>query len=92
MAQVLRRFAATEQMNAERARVALEDFTALEILRYEHEPLLGRVWELRHNLTAYDGLYVALAEALELPLLTLDARIGATPDSAARIEMVQDPR
>ena len=50
--------------------------------------LLGRVWELRHNLTAYDAVYVALAEALDAPLLTRDRRLAAAAGHHARIDLV----
>ena len=47
--------------------------------RYPHTPLLGRIWELRDNLTVYDAAYVALAEALEAPLVTMDGRLSQAP-------------
>ncbi len=47
---------------------ALDHLSHLAAERHDHEPFLGRVWELRHNLTAYDALYVTLAEALDAPL------------------------
>ncbi len=50
---------------------------AVELLPFE--PFASRVWELRHNLSAYDAWYVALAEAFELPLATLDRRLAAAP-------------
>jgi len=50
--------------------------------------LLRRVWELRHNLTAYDAVYVALAEVLDAPLLTRDRRLDATAGHEARVELV----
>ena len=49
---------------------------------------LPRVWELRHNLTAYDAVYVALAEALDAPLLTRDQRLAAAPGHHAVVELV----
>jgi predicted nucleic acid-binding protein len=48
----------------------------------------GRIWELRHNLTAYDAAYVALAEALEVPLLTCDRRIKGASGHAAQVEVI----
>lgn len=56
-------------------------------MRYPHEPLNDRVWELRENLTAYDATFVALAEALGVPLVTCDARLAAAPAHRARIEL-----
>jgi predicted nucleic acid-binding protein len=87
IAQVLRRYALSKQVEAPRCRVALEDWQGFRVHRYAHEPLLARVWELRHNLTAYDAAYVALAEALAAPLLTCDARIAHAPGHEARIEL-----
>jgi len=55
--------------------------------RYSHEFLLPRVWELRHNLTAYDAIYVALAEALDAPLLTRDARMAEAVGHRATVQL-----
>ena len=65
---------------------ALRQFRLLEIRRFDHEPLLPRIWELRHNLTAYDAAYVALAEVIEAPLFTSDRRIANAPGH--RVEVV----
>lgn len=48
----------------------------MRIERFTHEPLLSRIWELRHNITPYDAAYVAVAERLEAPLVTLDSRLA----------------
>src|SRR6267142_1577542 len=58
------------------------------IRRYPHDFLLPRVWDLRNNLTAYDAVYVALAEALDAPLLTRDQRLAAAAGHHARVELV----
>ena len=58
------------------------------LVRYPHDFLLSRVWELRRNLTAYDAMYVALAEVLDAPLLTRDKRRAASAGHPARIELV----
>jgi len=55
-------------------------------MRAGHLALLGRAWELRANVSFYDGLYVALAERLSLPLVTLDARLAKAPGIRASIE------
>ena len=55
IAQVLRRFAAAGELSDARAREALDDYAGLRIARYPHDPLLGRIWQLRHNCTAYDA-------------------------------------
>jgi predicted nucleic acid-binding protein len=85
--QVLRRFATMGQGQQERAAEALEDLEALRIARHPHEPLRRRIWELRANLTAYDAAYVALAEELECPLVTRDARLAKAPGHRARVEV-----
>ncbi len=88
VAQVLRRYAATGQIDPERCRAALTDLGAFSLRRYPHDFLLPRIWELRDNLTAYDAAYVALAEALDAPLLTRDRRLAAAPGHDARVELV----
>ena len=88
VAQVLRRYAATGQVGAVRCRAALDYLADFPLNRYPHALLLPRIWELRANLTAYDAAYVALAEALEAPLLTRDERLAAAPGHRARIEVV----
>jgi predicted nucleic acid-binding protein len=59
-----------------RASLALADLADLTLRRAPHLPLLARCWELRHNLTPYDAAYVALAEALDVALVTADARLS----------------
>lgn len=88
VAQVLRRYWRATELSGDRAGEALADFRDLRIHRHPHEPLLSRVWELRHNLTAYDAAYVALAEALGGPLLTRDGRLASAPGHTAVVEIV----
>jgi predicted nucleic acid-binding protein len=87
VAQVLRRFVAQGELTAYRGSAALALLAAFPLARYPHEPLLGRVWALRKNLTAYDATYVALAEGLGATLLTCDRRLAAAPGHHARIEL-----
>lgn len=79
VAQVLRRIAARGALSAHRAAQAFDDLGAMPMTRYDHLPLLPRVWALRDNLTAYDAAYLSLAEALGAPLVTCDAALRATP-------------
>jgi predicted nucleic acid-binding protein len=88
VAQVIRRYAANGEIDVERGRAALADLADFPLHRYPHDFLLPRVWDLRNNLTAYDAMYVALAEALDAPLLTRDKRLAASPGHHARIEFV----
>ncbi len=88
VAQVLRRYAAAGHLDVDRGREALCDLIDLPLERYSHEPLLGRVWELRANLTAYDAVYVALAEALRAPLVTRDTRLAASARRTVVVELI----
>lgn len=86
--QVLRRLCAQGVTTANRCREALDDLSDLPIIRYSHEPLVARIWALRHNMTAYDAAYVTLAEALDAPLVTRDRRLAVAPGHTALIELV----
>lgn len=87
--QALRRLVRAGQVLPERAQEALDDLMLFAIRRHAHVDLVVRAWELRDNLTAYDAMYVALAEATDAPLVTCDGPLGATPGHAARIEVVR---
>jgi predicted nucleic acid-binding protein len=88
VAQVIRRYAARGEIDGERGRAALDDLADFPFRRYPHDFLLPRVWDLRKNLTAYDAVYVALAEALDAPLLTRDQRLATAAGHRARVELV----
>lgn len=87
--QALRRLVRTGDVLSARAEEALDDLAALAIRRHSHFDLLSRVWELRDNLTAYDAIYVVLAEATDAILVTCDARLGGAPGQDAQIEVVR---
>ncbi|HET9217534.1 MAG TPA: type II toxin-antitoxin system VapC family toxin [Terriglobia bacterium] len=88
VAQVLRRYVLSKDMAPDRAFEALNDFVDLPLHRYTHIDFLTRIWELRTSLTAYDAVYVSLAEALDATLLTCDVKLGNSHGHAARIEVV----
>ena len=83
---VLRRLNALGELTGERAADARMDFRELAVVRYPHAPLSDRIWALRHNLTAYDAAFVALAETLDTPLVTCDGRLAAA-SHRARVEL-----
>jgi len=87
--QVLRRLVQRKEIAAARAEQALEDLAKLLIERHEHQSLVSRVWQLRDSISAYDGVYVALAEALGAPLLTCDAKLAGAHGHLATIELVR---
>jgi len=87
IAQVLRRYLQTKQADEQRCETALQDWLVFPIRKYAHEHLLTRVWELRDNVTAYDGVYIALADALDAPLLTRDKRLANAPGHKAKVEL-----
>ena len=86
--QALRRLNQTGILSSERGAQAVADLADLAGVRHEHEPLLTRVWQLRDNLTAYDAFYVALAEALDAPLLTLDTKVAHAPGHDASVTLL----
>jgi predicted nucleic acid-binding protein len=87
IAQVLRCYVSNGDVDSDRGRMALADLADLPLRRYPHDVLLPRIWSLRNNLTAYDAAYVALAEALDAPLLTRDRRLAAAAGHRAQIEL-----
>ena len=88
VAQVLRRYVREKMITSQRAQEALEDLAGLPLDRYPHDFLLPRVWELRATLTAYDAVYVALAELLDASLLTCDRKIATASRHSVNIEVV----
>ena len=76
-----------EAISEDRAADARTDFSDLAIVRYPHVSLADRMWELRNNVTAYDAAFIALAEALGVPLVTCDTRLARAPGHAAIVEV-----
>lgn len=87
VAQAIRRHAAAGEIDAERGRAALDDLGDFPLSRHGHHDLLPRIWELRRNFSAYDAVYVALAEALDAPLLTLDRRLARAVKRHTQVEL-----
>ena len=83
-----RRLAAAGRLDERRAAFARADLRSLPIDRVPHAALVERCWELRANLSIYDAAYVALAELLSAPLVTLDARLFGAPGPTCTIEVV----
>jgi predicted nucleic acid-binding protein len=71
-----------------RALEALENLELIRISRVPHTQLAERIWELRHNLTPYDASYVALAELLEAPLITIDSRLAKATGPTCEINLL----
>ncbi|AMN42934.1 type II toxin-antitoxin system VapC family toxin [Rhodoplanes sp. Z2-YC6860] len=88
IAQVVRRFVAKGDIDSKRGAMALTDLANFPLRRYPHDFLLPRIWDLRNNLTAYDAAYIALAEALDAPLLTRDRGLATAAGHRATIDLV----
>jgi predicted nucleic acid-binding protein len=84
-----RRLAAAGQLDERRAGFARTDLRALPLRRVDHGPLIERCWALRTSMTSYDAAYVALAELIDAPLLTADAKLAASPGPTCRIELLR---
>jgi predicted nucleic acid-binding protein len=87
VAQVLRRLVREVALSAQRADQALQDLLRLRVTRYPHFVFLPNIWRLRHNLSAYDAAYVALAEKLGATLITRDARLAAASPRGVTVEL-----
>ena len=87
--QGLRRLVRAGEVSSDRAAEAIADLADLDLHRHAHLDLLTRAWKLRENITAYDAMYVALAEALDAPIVTCDAPLTKAPGHRAHIEMIE---
>jgi predicted nucleic acid-binding protein len=83
----LQRLLGAGALTGERAADARADFADLSVVRYPHVALADRAWELRDNLTPYDAMFVALAELLDVPLITCDARLERAPGHGAQVDV-----
>ncbi len=83
----LRRLVRLGSMSDDRAADLRSDFADLSIVRYPHQPLADRMWDLRHDVLAYDAAFLALAEALGAPLVTCDAHLARAGRQVADIEL-----
>jgi predicted nucleic acid-binding protein len=87
-AHTLRRLVRLKELELNFAKQALDDFGDLPLERHAHLPLLPRIWDLREALSAYDASYVALAEALDVPLVTCDAKLSRSHGHRADIRLI----
>ena len=89
LTQGLRRLVRSSEVSASRAEEAIEDLSDLNLHRHGHLTLLTRAWQLRENVTAYDAMYIALAEALDATMITCDSPLAKAPGHRARIEVIE---
>ncbi len=87
VAQVLRRLVRESAISVPRADQALQDLLSLRLTRYPHFVFLPDIWRMRHNLSAYDAAYVALAEKLAATLITRDGRLASASAHGVMIEL-----
>lgn len=85
VASALRNLAAGQRIDSHRSEQLLAGLAALPVERYAHTPLLGRIWELRHNFTCYDAAYIALAEATNAILYTCDEKLSKGHHARVRL-------
>jgi predicted nucleic acid-binding protein len=86
--QGLRRLVRAGEVSADRAAEAIGDLIDLDIHRHAHLDLLLRAWKLRDNVTAYDAMYIALAEALDATVVTCDLPLGKAPGHRGHIDVI----
>lgn len=87
--QGLRRLVRVGEVSPGRADEAIADLSDLDLHRHAHLDLLARAWKLRQNVSAYDAVYVALAEAMEAAIVTCDGPLAKAPGYRTRIELIE---
>lgn len=87
---VVRKQVLAGSLGADRAGQAIDDLSALPLVRVPHRPLLSRVWQLHQNLTTYDAAYVAVAELVDATLVTADARLSRVPNPRCQFDLLTD--
>ena len=85
---VWRRHVGARLMAARRAAAAISDLEVLPLQRVSHQPMIARIWQLRHGVSPYDAAYVALAEAFDAVLVTADGRLSRAPGVRCAIEVI----
>jgi predicted nucleic acid-binding protein len=88
VAQAIRRYVRSGEIDAGKAESALDDLCDLSLVRYPHAPLLRRCFELRNNVTMYDALYLVLAESLGIAVVTRDRALARIPGHRAKVEVL----
>lgn len=88
VANVFRKLIGRGAIDARRGQICFADYLSMPILRQSHRPLVGRIWALRENVTAYDAAYIALAEAAGVSFLTRDTALARLPGLEAPVEVV----
>lgn len=88
VAQAVRRYWLSGEIDEQRGREMLEDLAALPVDRHAHTVLLPRIWELRNTVSAYDAVYLALSEVLQATLLTRDSGLAAAARSLSSVELL----
>jgi predicted nucleic acid-binding protein len=86
--QAVRRLTLAGKLTLFRAAAVVDDLEGLRVKRYPHDDLRRRIWSLRANISAYDATYIALAEALDAPLVTCDKKLASAPGHCASIELI----